>query len=366
MKNKWNIPFNLYNALILHKYPVYLIQFVTQRCNAKCPHCFVDFKAEEDELTLEQIEKIAKTSGKCLRNVALTGGEPFIRNDIFEIADIWYKNSTVQSLSITTNGSMPDRIEQFAKQAYKLDIPFYIFFSYDLIGEKFSEYRRLKDLHLKVLESYKILKSYGNKFNSAFQITITPDTYETAIETYKYIRDELKIENINIPLIRGEKADCLSAEMRENLAKTYETLELMREEDYNNNQLIGFTDKSLTSILLDAKNKMLWKYVLKVFKEQKYISPCLSGSLLGIIYYNGDVAPCEILKDTMGNLKDYNCNFMELWDSYISKEERKKIAETKCFCTSECSLLVNMFACPRFYSRIIYNILNNLRIKNNG
>ena len=110
------------NALILHKYPVSLIQFVTEKCNAKCPHCFVDFSKMKHELTLEAIEKIALTSGNCLRNIALTGGEPFIREDLFEIADIWYKNSKTRTISITTNGSMPDRIEKFALKASKLNI----------------------------------------------------------------------------------------------------------------------------------------------------------------------------------------------------------------------------------------------------
>lgn len=57
MKDAWNITKNIYNALVTHEEPVSLIQFVTQRCNAKCPHCFVDFKTANDELTLEAIEK---------------------------------------------------------------------------------------------------------------------------------------------------------------------------------------------------------------------------------------------------------------------------------------------------------------------
>ncbi len=359
MKKNWNIPYNIYNALISHKEPLFLIHFITQRCNAKCPHCFVDFKTQENELTLEQIEKIASSSGKCLRNVALTGGEPFIRDDVSEIANIWYKNSTAQTISVTTNGSMPERVEEFAKNAAKNNIPVFFFFSYDFIGEKFSEYRKLKDLHINVLESYKIIKSYGNKFCGNFQTIVAPNTYKTAIETYKYIRDELKIENINIPLIRGEKADCLTAETRKEIADVYEKLQLMRNEDFDLKKL-GYKRKSLTSVLLDAKNKMLWKYVLKTFREQKYISPCTSGSLLGIIYYNGDLAPCEILKDSMGNLKDYDFNFMKAWESNQAKEVRKKISSSKCFCTSECSLLVNIFSSPRYYSELCYYIIRNL------
>ena len=85
MKTNCNILKLIYNTLFLHKYPISLIHFVTQRCNARCPYCFVDFKSEKDELSIEKIEKIALSSGKTLRNVALTGGEPFIREDLTEI-----------------------------------------------------------------------------------------------------------------------------------------------------------------------------------------------------------------------------------------------------------------------------------------
>ena len=128
-KKNWNYIFNLYNALLLHKYPVSLTHFVTERCNASCPHCFVDLNKTKDELSLEQIEKIASSSGNALRNVSLTGGEPFLRSDFYEIVEIWYKNSTVQSIAICTNGSFPEKIEDFVKKADKTKLPISFFFS---------------------------------------------------------------------------------------------------------------------------------------------------------------------------------------------------------------------------------------------
>ena len=364
MGKKINYPKVLYNTLISHKEPISLVQFITQRCNAKCPHCFVDFKTEKDELNLDEIEKITNSSGKSLQNIAITGGEPFIREDIFEIVNLWYKNSSVRTISITTNGSMPERIKDFANKAAQKEIPVFFFFSYDFIGEKHSDYRKLKNLHINVINSYKIIKSFGNKFRGNFQITAAPDNYETAIETYKYIRDELKIENINIPIIRGEKADNLDEGVRKEIANVYEKLQIMRSNDFDCRKLSGYNDKSITSILLDTKNKILWKYVLRTFLEQRYISPCLSGSLLGIIYYNGDVAPCEILENRMGNLREYDFNFMKLWQSQTAVEIRNEIKSSKCFCTSECSMLVNLFSSPRYYGEILYNLMNNWRVKN--
>ena len=359
MKKTCNILNLLYNTFFLHKYPISLIHFVTQRCNARCPYCFVDFKSEEEELSLEEIEKIAMSSGKTLRNVALTGGEPFIREDLTEIANIWYTNSTIKTISVTTNGSMPDRIEKFAANAVKKDIPVFFFFSYDFIEEQYSAYRKIKDLHLKVLESYKIIKSFGNKLHGNFQITINPDTYDSAIDTYQFIRDKLKIENVNIPLLRGDKEKLLTRDTRIKLANVYEKLHITRTNDFNKNILKGYKDKALTSLLLDAKNKILWKTVLKIFREQKFVLPCLSGTLLGIIYHNGDVAPCEVLKDKIANLREYDFNFMNLWNSTETKKIRNKIKASKCYCTSECSLLVSILASHKYWGNLFFEVINN-------
>ena len=45
-------------------------------------------------------------------NVNFTGGEPFARKDIIDIAKL-YINSTIKSIYITTNGSLPDKTINF-------------------------------------------------------------------------------------------------------------------------------------------------------------------------------------------------------------------------------------------------------------
>lgn len=364
MKKEWKIIPNLYNAFISHNFPVALIQFVTQRCNAKCPHCFVDFKTEKDELKLDEIEKIASSTGSCLRNISLTGGEPFIRDDLFEIANIWHTNSSTKSIVLTTNGSRPDRIEKFCNKAAKKEIPVSFFISYDFIGEIHSNYRGLKNLHQNLLESCKIIKSYNNKFNTTLQITLTPDNVESAIETYNYMKDVLKIQNINCTLFRGEKADSLDKELRSKIITTYKEIQTKRNKDFENNHINGLNGDVLTSTLMNAKNKMLWKYVEKTFRTQKYISPCSAGSLIGVIYHDGSVFPCEILNKEIGKLKDFNYNFIECWHSKKAKQIQKEIITSKCNCTHECFWLINILSSPRYYGELSYQIIRNLARKN--
>lgn len=362
-KKNWNFIFNLYNAFIVRRYPVHLTHFVTERCNCSCPHCFVETKKIRNELTLEQIENIALTSGNALRNVSLSGGEPFFRQDIFEIANIWYKNSTVKSIAICTNGSMPDRILDFVKKADNENLPVSFFFSYDFIGKKHSENRKIKDLHIKVAESYKIIKNYFPKINTTFNITISKENVDTAYETYCYMRDVLKIQNINCTLIRGKNADNLDGEIKNNIAAVYKKVCENLDRDFDNGTIKGFSDNSLTSILLNAKNRMLWKYVLKTFVEKKYISPCRAGQLFGVISSDGFVYPCELLNLTFGNLADVDYNFMKCYNSDKARVIRNNILGSKCFCTFECCWLLNIFSTPKYYCILISKIFQNLNRK---
>ena len=85
----------LKNVLFKKIEPVSIVHFLTNRCNARCSFCFIDFddpNTFKNELTLNEIDKLTKSLGKSLLNVNLTGGEPFARKDITEIGEIYLKN----------------------------------------------------------------------------------------------------------------------------------------------------------------------------------------------------------------------------------------------------------------------------------
>ena len=139
------------NILVKKKTPVSLIHFLTNRCNARCSFCFIDFdnpKTFAGELNLKEIEKLTKNMGDTLLNVNFTGGEPFARKDIVEIAKTYIDNTTIQSIYITTNASLPDRILNFAKEIndYNSDIELNFQISIDDLPEKHNAVRKIKNL----------------------------------------------------------------------------------------------------------------------------------------------------------------------------------------------------------------------------
>jgi MoaA/NifB/PqqE/SkfB family radical SAM enzyme len=78
----------LVSSVLTHQNPLYVQYYVTARCNLRCQQCNVIYgNGDQDECTIDQVKSIAKNlsqSGTSI--VLLTGGEPFARADLPEIA----------------------------------------------------------------------------------------------------------------------------------------------------------------------------------------------------------------------------------------------------------------------------------------
>ena len=95
-------------------YPSYIIFFVTAKCNASCKMCFYEDNmkktvGDENELTIEEYEKISKKI-KTINILGISGGEPFLRDDLSEIVKIFYKNCSPLLVDLPTNGFFTERI----------------------------------------------------------------------------------------------------------------------------------------------------------------------------------------------------------------------------------------------------------------
>ena len=77
---------------------------ITDRCNQRCPHCYVDPRNSSDDLTTQQIlDLLTECSELGAQNFHVFGGEPFLRDDLEEI--FTYANDLNLTLSVATNGT---------------------------------------------------------------------------------------------------------------------------------------------------------------------------------------------------------------------------------------------------------------------
>tara|TARA_Y100000310_G_C20700067_1_gene828940 strand:+ start:1166 stop:2197 length:1032 start_codon:yes stop_codon:yes gene_type:complete len=326
--------------------PEYVTFFVTSRCNLKCKHCFFwkELNKNSDELSLEEIEKISLNMGD-FAVLSLTGGEPFLREDLFDIVKIFYKNNNLKHIVIPTNGTIPINglVENILKACPKLKIR--IFVSIDHIKKEHDKIRGVGGTFDKAIKTFKELKTIKNKHLKVGTITTFSKYNENEIfDIYHWLKDNLNPDLMNFPIVRGNPQDASIKDIQINI---YE-------------RLMKVLNKNLEGGLIKSAKQIMTELNIGIVKKNKYITPCYAGSINAVIYANGDTYPCEILNSKMGNLRDHNYNFKELWFSNKSKEIRSGIKKTKCFCTHGCNMLPNIIFNQKYYPKILLKYLEDL------
>lgn len=103
-------------SVITKDSPAYVQFYVTARCNLACEQCNVIYaNADQEECTTQQAFAIAENLSAIGTSVVLlTGGEPFVRKDIVEIAGAMMKNGIHPRLQ--TNGlATKARLQEMAR-----------------------------------------------------------------------------------------------------------------------------------------------------------------------------------------------------------------------------------------------------------
>lgn len=346
--------------------PVYMVYFITDACNAKCKHCLLadgahpgwetpSMQFKRQELSLEEIDKITASMGKSLMFLLPTGGEPFLRKDIGEIVKIFYKNTGVRNVGIPTNGSTVTRtlkiVEDVLKSCPDLDLGIDV--SLDGIGALHDEIRVFPGLFERSIQTYKELKALSKhypKLNVNVETTVSSHNDDHLMENYAYFRNELNVDNVFTLLTRGSPKESVAKFFD---VKKYEEYAEIIQKDMKSGALSGY-DSFPFADFINAKRIVRHRLIAEVAKTNQYQIPCFAGSLGSCMFANGDIYPCELLIDRkLGNVRETNYDFKKVWYGQKADEARAFIRDTKCFCTYECFLTVNILFNPRMMPKIL-------------
>lgn len=211
---------------------------LTARCNFNCPMCYVHLTTEQleksgrKELSAEQWLKIAKDArDKGMIFVLLTGGEPLVRKDFFEI----YRGMKELGLliSINSNGSMlrGEILEEFLK-----DPPFR--FNISLYGGSNETYQNMCGIpaYDRVKENIRALRAAGVQVS--LNLSITPYNCGDLARIYEDAKEldvNVKASSYMYPSVRvnGEQYGCgnrLSAADAARCAVQWDELRFTEEE----------------------------------------------------------------------------------------------------------------------------------------
>lgn len=341
--------------------PEYVIFQATSQCNLHCQHCFLwqgnkygweNTNRGKNDLNLDEIRKISRSMENFFF-LNIGGGEPFLRKDLPQIAQIFYANNHIQNLLIPTNGTLTEDIldstEQILKSCPKLNVSVDV--SVDDIGKLHNEIREGKDTFIRAIRTLKCLLKLKKKYPKLQVGTITTHMFqnqEHLQEVYDYLK-RIKPDAITFALTRGRPRESMSKNIN---IKYYIELNKKMESDYLRDKVSGFRKIFLWPVVIASKI-LMHRLVIETYLRG-YQIPCLAGQLNAVIYSNADIYPCEMLtKQKIGNLRKVNFNFQKLWRSQKLKKIIKEIKERKCFCTHECHLPVNIIYSPKYLFKIL-------------
>jgi MoaA/NifB/PqqE/SkfB family radical SAM enzyme len=282
---------------------------VTYRCNAKCTMCnrYKCPSAPEEEISLETIKKLPP-----MYFTNITGGEPFIREDLEDIIKILKEKS--DRIVISTNGFFTDRIIALCQKHPDIGIRI----SIEGTEQTNNEIRGLENGYQRGYQTLLKLKEMGIK-DIGFGMTVQDKNAKDLVALYN-VSNELGMEFATASLHNSFYfvEDTNIIHDREMVAQNFEDLI---------NQLLK--NNSPKKWFRAYFNHGLINYIY----GQNRLLPCDMSFDTFFIDPFGDVMPCNGTKEkmVMGNLKDKTWD--EVWSSEQAEDVRKQVrkCDRKCW-----------------------------------
>lgn len=281
---------------------------VTYRCNARCNMCDV-WKSPTKPSEEIGIEVIRKLPQMFFTNV--TGGEPFVRQDLPDIITELRKRT--KRIVISTNGYFTERIVELCKKYPDLGIRI----SIEGLKEANDLIRGMPGGYERTQATLKRLQEMGLK-DIGFAMTIQDHNYKDLVSLYKMAREmgyefaTATVHNSHYfhkwdnKVERKEEVIKAIQELIVELLKSKKIKEWFRA--YFNYGLINF---------IQGKARFL---------------PCEMGNNGFFVDPFGDVLACNGMNEKMpmGNLKTQS--FDEIWNSEAARNVRQAVRECKRNC----------------------------------
>lgn len=284
---------------------------VTYRCNAKCTMCNrykVPSKPEE-EISIETIKKLPE-----MYFTNITGGEPFIRDDLKDIVSELLKKS--DRIVISTNGFFTDRIVELCKEFPQVGIRI----SIEGLEKTNNEIRGLDDGFNRGYTTLKKLVDMGMK-DVGFGMTVQDRNAADLVPLYN-ISDELGMEFAT--------------------ASLHNSFYFVESNNIIKDRLtVAQNFEDLVNRLLDSNSPKKWfrayfnHGLINYIFSQKRLLPCDMSFDTFFIDPYGDVMPCNGTKEkqVMGNLNRQS--WEELWNS----EQAEKVRSFVRNCDRNCWMI---------------------------
>ncbi len=288
-----------------------LIAFeVTRSCNLDCIHCRAGASKGpyEGELTTEEVFRILEEIREIAQPIIiLTGGEPLLREDIFDIA----KKCVELNLKpvLATNGTLID--EKVAENIKKAGIA-RVSISLDGAEAKtHDDFRKMPGAFEGAIRGISALKKAGIPFQ--INTTITEINAEELPEIHRLVIKLGAVAHhifVFVPVGRGKeiKEEGLTPEEYERILNWF-----YEQRGKSNLQLKATCAPTYYRILRERAKEEGKKVTFETFGLDAVTRGCLAGTGFCFISHRGVVQTCGYLEIPCGDLRTQS--FKEVWEN---------------------------------------------------
>jgi len=338
--------------------PYSLAISVTNKCNSKCKTCGIWKLKNKEELNIEELQKTLRSIGKNIPWFTITGGEPFLRQDLADIIKIISKYNFPLTINVATNGTVDNMHRTLNKILSECNhnIKFVINFSIDDIGKRYNYIRGIGSYD-KVIGNYNKVKNLKKKYTNlslGVNITVSDLNINHFVFIYEYISKNLQPDSIIVEPATIRKAfnnEKMKFEAdRKRIIKLISYL--IKKEKEELNKMKGFNK------VIKAFRYEYYLIILQTLIQRKKAIKCFAGVSFAELLPSGDIITCGVRKGILANIKDYNYNFGKAFHSKKAVETRKKLKKECCFCTMANPIYSSMILNNRRVLSLIKNLFD--------
>ncbi|MEF3692022.1 MAG: radical SAM protein [Candidatus Moraniibacteriota bacterium] len=259
---------------------------ITYKCNSRCRMCNIwQIKEHCGELSAEDFLHLPSD----LRDINITGGEPFLREDLNEIIQTISKQCPKANIIISSNGFATDLILSKMKQLLKIKPNIGVAISVDGMGEKHNEIRGVSGGFKKVLKTLNGLREIGVR---SLKIGFTIGDYNAGELKKVYSLSKKLGTELSLTVVHSSENYFGKENAIKEKGEIIEALNWLIKKE------------------LSAWHPKNWARAYFAYGAREFIKtgertlPDYSGILSVFIDPQGNIYPCDVSSFKLGNLKN--------------------------------------------------------------
>jgi len=343
--------------------PINVTFSVTRNCQSRCSTCFIwkHHQNRKDELSLPMIESLFRSVGwTYFFNVS--GGEPFLRQDLPEIIRLACRHLRPAVIHIPTNALAPERVETMTREILGIiaeEAPGTVLTikpSMDGVGEAHDLLRGVPgNFHrlIDTLERLKKLRETSRYLHVGVGTVISRFNVHKLGEIIEFAGTLGVDTYINEVAEEREEFFNIGSGITPEGERYGEIMEVFKRAVRSRMKGMNILFRITTALRL-----VYYDIVTEYLRTRTQVIPCYAALLNVHINADGGVWPCAILayRGEMGSVGDQS-DFLDIWKSREAAAIRRSIRRKECACPLANQAYSNILLHPKSLLRVLWTAL---------